>query len=85
MANRCARCSEEITVLDLRAPFDETPLHYECGLRMALGSIAHVEKRCGCYVPGSDAGDPEGVSKRQAARLVWMAVQLRRELGEELV
>jgi hypothetical protein len=77
MANRCARCDEEITERDVQAPYDGTPLHYECGMRMALGSIAHVEKRCGCYVPGSEEGDPPGMSKRHAARLVQFAIATR--------
>lgn len=45
------------------------PLHKECNLRMVVGSIAHLEHRCPCY--GGHDGDPVGVSKREAAKLVW--------------
>jgi len=54
------------------------PFHAECGLRSALGSLAHIQQRCGCYVPGSTAGDPDNVTRRQAARLVAFAVYTRR-------
>jgi len=82
----CGHCQEAITAHDTRAPFDaHLPLHYECGIRMALGSLAHVERRCSCYVDGSEAGDPEGVTRRQAARLVYAAVRLRQQRGKAIV
>ena len=74
----CTRCNEPITDADTPAPILGEPLHYECGARMAVGSIAHIEKRCSCYVPGSDEGDPPGLTKRQAARLVLDALDHRK-------
>jgi len=42
--------------------------HGECLLRQVVGSVAHLEKRCGCFVAGSTAGDPEGMTPREAAK-----------------
>jgi hypothetical protein len=42
--------------------------HRECHLRQVLGSVAHIQKLCSCYVPGADEGDPVGMTKREAAR-----------------
>ncbi len=44
--------------------------HRECMQRAVSGPIAHLEKRCRCYVPGSTESDPPELSKRDAARLV---------------
>lgn len=41
--------------------------HRACFLRGIFGSVAHIEKRCSCYVPGATCGDPEGLTARQAA------------------
>ncbi|HEY7233875.1 MAG TPA: hypothetical protein VH539_06975 [Gemmatimonadaceae bacterium] len=43
-------------------------LHRECQLRGVLGSVSHIQKLCSCYVPGSLCGDPEGMTRREAAR-----------------
>jgi hypothetical protein len=43
-------------------------MHRECGIRTVMGSMAHLEKRCSCYVPGSIEGDDPGLTKREAAR-----------------
>jgi hypothetical protein len=42
--------------------------HQECAMRTVVGSVAHIEKRCSCYVPGSEEGDPPGMTLREAAR-----------------
>jgi len=65
----CAHCSEPILKDELRMPFNGglVWMHRNCGLRGILGSVAHLQGRCSCYVPGSDAGDPEGMTLRQAA------------------
>jgi hypothetical protein len=45
--------------------------HYACAMRTVLGPIAHVQKKCSCYVKdGSTEHDPPGLTKRQAARVV---------------
>jgi hypothetical protein len=30
--------------------------------------VAHILRRCSCYSPGSELGDPPGFTKRQAAK-----------------
>ena len=42
--------------------------HLPCTLRQVLGSVAHLVQRCSCYVPGSTASDPPGLTRRQAAQ-----------------
>ena len=42
--------------------------HVECLLRSTLGSVAHLERRCSCYVPGAEEGDPPGMTRRQGAK-----------------
>jgi hypothetical protein len=43
----------------------ETPMHKNCFLRSVMGSIGHQRRECECY--GGTEGDPEGMTKRQAA------------------
>lgn len=50
-------------------------MHPECTFRAVCGSVAHIEGRCSCFVPGSTETDPPGMTKRQAARA---AVEARR-------
>jgi hypothetical protein len=35
---------------------------------MVLGSVAHLQKRCHCYVPGSEENDDPSLTLREAAR-----------------
>jgi hypothetical protein len=42
-------------------------MHRECMFRAVAGSVAHIEGRCGCYVPGSDETDDPALTKHQAA------------------
>ena len=67
----CQYCEEPISADDVRARSGQ--LHRECELRLVLGSVAHIEHRCGCYVEGSEESDPPHMTRRQAARA---AVQL---------
>lgn len=41
-------------------------VHYECGLRSAVGSVGHQRRLCSCY--GGDQEDPPGMTRREAAR-----------------
>lgn len=68
----CAHCEEPIEVGDdgwvvpaLNAR--EIPFHRACQLRMILGSVAHQQRRCSCFVSGSQCGDDSGLTRRQAA------------------
>lgn len=88
----CAHCVETILPEEPRMPFNGglVVMHRNCGLRGILGSLAHVQGRCSCYVPGSTAGDPEGLTLRQAAEAAveeWKRISdvlLERQLLEPL-
>lgn len=62
----CPWCAEPILSHEPTAPVGGPPLHYECGLRSACGSVGHQARRCSCY--GGDDEDPPGLTRRQAAR-----------------
>lgn len=68
----CQYCDEEIEPGDERADILNADLHHACGARLAIGSVAHIARRCSCYVPGAEDGDPPGVSKRQGAELAYI-------------
>jgi hypothetical protein len=84
-ANRrdCTWCGEAVLdgegkTLDVitTSGIDTRWIHDECEARGVIGSLAHVEGRCRCAVPGSEAGDPPGLTKRQAAQAAlsaWLA------------
>jgi hypothetical protein len=61
----CVWCDE---ALEPNGPEAACDMHRECHLRAIIGSLAHVEQRCGCYVPGAEETDPPGMSPRAAAR-----------------
>lgn len=45
--------------------------HFVCAMRTVFGPIAHVERKCSCFVKdGTAEHDPLGLTKRQAARIV---------------
>lgn len=71
----CLWCKEKIEATDcgyiMEYVGDEitfAPEHVECMMRSVLGSVAHIEKRCSCYVPGSTCNDPPDMSLREAAK-----------------
>ena len=56
--------------------------HYECHLRVVIGSVGHQMKRCSCY--GGTEEDPPGLSQRQAAQAAveyWYQHDGRKSLG----
>ena len=73
----CARCGEPIARGDdgwllphieaAGKPPRELPYHAACHLRMIVGSVAHQQRRCLCFVPGSQCGDDPALTRRQAA------------------
>lgn len=71
----CQRCGEVIEQGDQGVMYSNGPVaHRNCFLRSILGSVAHIEKRCSCYVEGAEEGDPPGLTKREganAAVAVW--------------
>jgi hypothetical protein len=70
------------------APFAESArrngMHPECMFRACAGSVAHIEQRCSCFVPGSTAGDDPRLTERQQAEAsvaCWRKVKLERALA----
>lgn len=45
-----------------------TDMHRDCLLRSIVGSVGHQRRECSCF-GGKGNGDPEGVSKRECARM----------------
>ena len=70
MDNNCVYCGEPCIIGKerIRRLADRRLAHGECLLRQVIGSLAHLEKRCSCFVPGSTEGDPDGMSLREAAK-----------------
>lgn len=66
----CEHCGEPILPTDRvdEMTVNGRMVHFECGARGVLGSLAHVEGRCSCYVPGADELDPPHMTRRQAAK-----------------
>lgn len=65
---RCDYCGEPIVPPDKwPAHLRTMNVHEECAFRL-LGSAAHWEKRCSCYVPGSTENDPPHMTRREAAK-----------------
>ena len=79
----CHWCDEPILASEsIAADFPLLHMHRECALRGVLGSLGHLQRRCSCFVKGSEAEhDPLHVSKRDAAR--WAAVVYYRQVGED--
>jgi hypothetical protein len=50
--------------------------HVECWIRQTLGSTGHQLKLCPCF-GGTYEGEPEGMSKRDAARAAWELARSR--------
>ncbi len=77
---RCTYCGEEVGPQDsgvimphmTNNTWAELPNHRECFIRTIFGSIGHQLRTCSCY--GGKEGDPEGLTLREAAKLVdnWM-------------
>lgn len=64
---RCLWCDEQITPADDLAPNMRPPMHWECGLRSVAGGLNHQRGLCSCC-GGSLDPDPEGMTRRDAAR-----------------
>jgi hypothetical protein len=67
----CHHCDE--TLRDIERHPMMRGYHYECAVRIVIGSVAHIERRCSCFVDGSEDDDPPGLSKRDAARMAHAA------------
>jgi hypothetical protein len=69
--DKCFYCEELVTVEDnadvVHTSEGIRPAHVECNFRAVMGSVAHIERRCSCFVAGSTEHDPEGMTCREAA------------------
>jgi len=70
----CLECGEAVAEGDcgvmigyVKSPGQSgvAPIHRECHLRSAVGSIGHLLKACHCY--GGATEDPAGLTRRQSA------------------
>lgn len=78
---KCPYCTERIEPSAEVIPLaGNQQWHTECFLRAVIGSVAHIERRCSCYVPGSTEEDPPGMTVRESARAAWAAYQRRHPL-----
>jgi hypothetical protein len=71
----CQHCHEPILPGEPLAPISNAPLHWECGLRAVVGGLNHLNGQCACC-GGSLSPDPEGVTRRLAAKMAaqaWIA------------
>jgi len=77
----CTHCAEAIAEEEPGFRYANGPVaHYECFMRMSVGSLAHIEKRCSCFVPGAECTDPPEMARREAARVAvaaWHRLQPR--------
>ena len=70
----CGFCREEIAPGDKGCmipsiPGGKKPFHFECHMRLIIGSLAHLQGRCSCF--GGREHDPPGMTLRQAARAAF--------------
>ena len=65
----CLYCEEKILCDDAVIPENngKAAMHVNCEMRGVIGSVAHLERRCSCFVPGSTESDPPGMTRREAA------------------
>lgn len=78
MSPRCRWCDEPMTGAEARAP-DAFGMHYACGFRAVCGSVAHIEQRCSCFVPGASETDDPALTKRQAAQAALDAFRAKQQ------
>lgn len=82
----CIHCGEAFAPGDRRFPIMSLGqdgarrryAHRECSLRQVVGSVGHQFGRCSCH--GGKEEDPEGLTKRDAARA---AVRLYEQLQQK--
>ncbi len=77
----CHRCGETVLHTDRHDYYSNVaePVHRECFIRPIIGSVAHIERRCSCFVPGAEEGDDPTLTRRQAALAAykaWMKLDL---------
>lgn len=66
IGDRCLICQEVISEGDSGTiNVAGQTSHYECEMRLVVGSVGHQNKLCHCF--GGDQEDPEGMTIREAA------------------
>jgi hypothetical protein len=88
VGQRCLFCEEVITENDqgvLMPLLDSqacrlVPKHRECYLRHIFGSVGHQMKTCSCY--GGTQEDPEGMTRREAAKAAVELFELNHKWEE---
>lgn len=80
----CSYCEEEIITGDAVEYLNggQVALHKNCEMRAIIGSVAHVEHRCSCFVPGSTESDPPGMTRREAANAAVKLWQEQQEVAQ---
>jgi hypothetical protein len=82
----CIHCDEEVKETDrIHVYADARPVHEECFLRQIIGSVGHQLHTCSCFILGSTVGDPEGMTKREAAKVavsIWRRNNERTTTGQ---
>lgn len=80
----CLRCGEVVLPGEQVQYYSNLPdpVHHACFMRPITGSVAHLEKRCSCYIEGAQEGDDPSLTRRQAAQA---AVALWERLDRERV
>jgi hypothetical protein len=73
--SNCIYCGEIILLSETFAG-SQAKTHYECGIRMVMGSVAHQKRECSCF--GGTGGDDPNLSLRENAQLAF-AYMLRGE------
>lgn len=61
----CFYCEEPIQALEMGTIENLGPSHYECQMRMIVGSVGHQLRKCSCF--GGNLEDPPTLTKREAA------------------
>lgn len=69
---KCHWCNERITRVEID-PLVIAPMHRECAFRSVMGSVAHIEGRCSCFVAGACETDPPEMTRREAAKAALAA------------
>lgn len=69
----CQWCDEPIEPDDKIDTLGILPMHHECLFRSIMGSAAHIERRCSCYIDDASETDPPDMSRREGAKAALAA------------
>jgi hypothetical protein len=73
----CDWCDEPVLAGEQHQGF-RTPMHFECGMRQATGSVGHILGRCSCFHGPTRWEDPPKMTRREGARAafaLWMQIR----------